>query len=1569
LQHDFGSVVSESQKRALSLCRSRVRSGAIADGEALWNLLRGIAAELRPVAGSITLQQLVERIRHRIALADYPYHESDWRRLGERSRRDAGQVADAIAGRIRIPRDAGVDALENALKANDLVALLGTSGSGKSAVSKALMELRSAASEETIWLDARSLDRSDFWGFESLLGLQHPLDELLASAVSPRPVIILDGLDRLYSDNAFRNVATLLRLARQDAPGTRWIILAPCQNQEWPRVLEAIQRAGSVGGTWTQIQLESLTVAQLKPVGDEIPALARLLLQPKVGTLLTNLKLLDLVARRVDAGTDVNSTNWVGELSVADWFWTAEIDRGVDRIARGRFVRELAQRQADELVASVSTDDFEMSELAPLESLAADQLCVQVPGDRIAFAHDLYGDWARLRILLNHRSNLPGFFRQRKDSPLWHRALRLFGIHQLEHSGGAEDWRAVLVALEPDEFGILQDVMLEAPVFAANARTLLDAVLPDLLADNGRFLRRMLTRFLAFATVPNSAMVALAVAVGMERSEARATYRRPYWPLWIDVLEFLHEHRTLIVPSAPREVARVVEMWLEFAPIGSARRTEAAELAVLLGQHALATRDSYGGRQWDDERKRFYKCALAAANERTDEVIAIALNASERQSGTGEANVAHDTGRRKRRGRVSGGSNTVRGPWPDGPRARVDEAFQSVVLDSTAILGLFRVRPEAAREVLLANLIQEPKEEDWNDHWMDETNLGIVNRHKWLPALYTQGPFLACLLENFAEGLEIIARLVEFAAARNEEQMWHESRESRARAIAEDHAQEQTGHLVDEALSRQVVILDGERTRILAGDGYVYGWSAGLGNPPDAIESALMALEQYFYLRLDEENDIKGEIATVLARCESVALLGVLCDVGKREMSLFEGPMQTLLSAPELYSWEISKLVHGRSHLMIGAFTKGEWFMNLARQFHGLEHRTRDLRQVAISLMIQRPAMREYFDRVRAAWSAVTPQNAGIFELQQQLAVALDFTNYELREDPEHGRVLVNVEAVKIHEARADERRAMEDQMLLSTLPTRFRAILDERQQLDETRLTALWDQWERVRTLATSETDLPHAEQTFGDELANAIAGGVAVFLWHADWCANDTARQVKLIDALRAIWHNPPEQREFNSDHSVSTWTYDCFIAEAAAMLWSRSPLNEEWRRLVAETVFSQKYAVVRILFARCAESRCTLGEDFNRLRRLAVEWAHVRAQVNLLRRVPQENLQPTEDVLKRVSQGLQTWREDRLNAFVSTTLPGVVGDWKECADVCLFPDLEHIRRKWPGSPALDFHLVRCSHEWLPLPNDAQDEREREEVIRFWRTALDVVLARPVAVLKRRHHQHPQKDERWVLENVGAAILQMHSSEQPELLWHPVVDLHSEGHDWPEALAHAIHRHALAATRMPAAYINIVRSMLQRAFTAVEGRHRWSSHERVWDALIGIDWYTRDLWDESHLIIVRELKDAFLFWMTQAPVDGHRLAGFATWLARSAATPVRFEALVWMAQLVHGEDAPSPYDVAEAADAIASLLNIVWAEQEGALRGDESAFQAFRSLLGWLGVRQNKLGLELIGRLGGLS
>jgi hypothetical protein len=1565
VQHDFGAVISESQNRALELCRRAVRSQIAADAQALWSILREIAAELRPHAGSLTLFGLVDRLRTRIALAEYPDHARDWVTLDARSAREAGLVRDKIADRIRLPRAERVAEIIQAISEHPQVTLLGSSGVGKSALARAVFEQRVSHRERTLWVDAPSLDRvADFGAFESSLQVRHPLAELLGGETSQAPVVILDGLDRLYADHLFRTVATLLRMAGGSAQTTKWRVVAVCQSQEWQRVLEGLQRNGAPVIHWSRHETSAMRIEDLEPARQAVPALARLFLQPHVGPLLTNLKLLDLVVRRLDGGASIDASGWVGESSVAEWFWSAEIDRGDDRLARGHFARSLAQAQADQLVVTVSVDSLDAGSLPAAASLTADQLLVQVPDDRVAFAHDLYGDWARLRVLLNHRDDLAAFLQTRHESPLWHRAIRLLGIHLLERANGITEWRRLMASFGDGNLAIVRDLLLEAPAFAMNAGQLLESVFPDLIARNGELLRRLLTRFLAFATVPDERIQEIARANGMDLNAVRAAYRRPHWPYWLDVLAVLHTHRDEALRVAPSEIAKIVEMWLEFVPTGSIRRREAAELAVMLGQRAVDSRDDYGER---GERQRFYKCALMAAPERPDDVARIARTAAERIARPVEPKKPDESPLSKQIPSMFS-TGVMRGPWPDGPLARVDEAFQDVVLDTPAILELYRVRPALAREVVLATLIEPPREEYWGSGGLYEQELDVVSRHEWHPALYTHGPFLACLRSNFAEGLELIMRLVDFTDARAGER---KRRKRRARAIADGHTEAEVDQEAAAAPVQRLLLYDGGSTILtFQGDATVYGWSSGFGNLPYAVEASLMALEQYFYMRLDAGEDIAQEVSAVLARSKSVAPLGVLCDLGKRQMSLFEGPLRALLSAPELYSWEINKLVHDRNLLMIGAFMRGHEFIKLAQQFHGLEHRKRDLRYVATERLFRSGEMQTFFSSIREWWKKREAEGDQLVDMATQLHLLLDPANYEVREDPTHGLVIVNVALERVQAERTTEVQEFNDRMLVTIFPTRCRTILDERRVLTDAELQELWQTWTRIRELAQNGPALPGGEERLGDEYVNAITGGTAVFLWHDPWLSQDETRRTAIEVAIESLLASDlPEREGFHSEHDVSTWTWDCFIAESAAMLWVRAPQDLRWRQLVAEMVFTEKYAAVRLLFSRCAERRSSLGEDFERLRRLVIGWAHATVRIDALHRL-QHAVPPFDEATREgLITAIGAWREQSISSFVDGSLEILAEDWCWFDDASRFAELDAIRRKWNGFNLLDFHLVRCSHEWIPLPDEAQDSAERERVVQFWRVALEIVTERPRADLRRRDHLYPQQDEVWVLERVAAVVLQLRPAENPEHFWAAVIELHSEAHDWPEKFLTALHRRALASEQPPASYAPLVRAMTQRAFVAIEGKVRWAWHEEVWDALIGIDYRVNDVWAERHANHVRSTWDVISGWMENVPLEGRRLGKFARWLATPPAVDIRLRTLAWFLKKLQSNEKERTYGKKDVDDDLAKLLNVVWDQDQQQLRASSESLAAFRGLLVGLVERQNSLGLELQGRIGGLA
>ena len=91
--------------------------------------------------------------------------------------------------------------------------------------------------------------------------------------------------------------------------------------------------------------------------------------------------------------------------------------------------------------------------------------------------------------------------------------------------------------------------------------------------------------------------------------------------------------------------------------------------------------------------------------------------------------------------------------------------------------------------------------------------------------------------------------------------------------------------------------------------------------------------------------------------------------------------------------------------------------------------------------------------------------------------------------------------------------------------------------------------------------------------------------------------------------------------------------------------------------------------------------------------------------------------EQVRERLQDEVTAWAEQAIDSFVAGTLEPIPADWNRFREASRFAELYAFRRKCPDSEPMDFHLVRCSHEWLPLPDETSSPEERANVIQFWR------------------------------------------------------------------------------------------------------------------------------------------------------------------------------------------------------------------------------------------------------------
>lgn len=1511
-QFDFELESSTRLPEAIRNCRDVLRSGSPEEALFLWKDLLHIAKKYRNYGGYLDLCKLVALLRSSFRLKEYPVHQEDWAHLLNQTDDSLEVIPDKIGDKVFLPRNDEFKALKTAFTKSKAVVIVGPSGCGKTVIAKSWAE-KELSNSKIIWWNAGSLDVEDFAAFESKLRLVYPLKELLAAATDPCAYMIIDGLDRVFSEGAFQNLSVLIHTLRLNIDASPWRILITCQPEEWSRIQMQLSSVNVLSSEWETIEIKEPNDGDLDPVWGAFPALRRLKLQPQLRSLLFKPKVLDLLATKLSLIGSVDTTDWVGESDLIEWFWEVEVRKQPNATERARFLKLLGGRQADNLESETPEDEFSGSDLTQVDSLEQDRLCGRHE-ERLYFYHDLYGDWARQRILIGRANNLREYLEPRIASPLWHRAVRLYGLHLLERNADITQWRSALIALGSGEDtpNLAQDILLEAAIFAANPLPIFERLWPDLLANDGLLLHRLLGRFLHVATLPNPGILAAAKTLGMDLEIEAATIRRiPYLPYWIPMIQFLHGHLADVVELVPEQVAKISDTWLREGLENWPLRQEAAELALETAE-------------WNHVPEEiFYRAALAGARELPDRVAAFALEASARRE--------HLTQEPESRGETKCDVSEIFPPWPDGPSRCVDSTFRKICLKTDALYPLIRFSPSVAREVLLALLIEEPRVRDPFEYISPiQGDLGIEYVQEWDPPFYTCAPLLFFMKNQLVEGLEVVLRLVSFATERWVDR-WKDQHQILPEVI--------------------ITLPDGEHKWI--GDCNVYYWYRDIRcpYPIDPIAAALMALEKYLYDEIDEKSSIDATVELILQSSNSVAFAGLLSAVGRKYPSLFQGILQPLLTVPEFHHWEFQYSLQRHDYLMGRWWNQGEQNIGLAREWHALTHRMRGLHELAQWLFWNVPQMRPFFEQARSNWSkqlTAVQEGDKLKDYLEQLVAIYDIRNYNIRKHPEHGDVLVFEPPEELRAKSEKIPNDSEKQLLLLNFSRHCRQILNEGKPLPHESLEEFWDRLQRV-----SESTLPVDAEPGVVDVKDAVCGGAAVLLqFHCDWLEQHPERREWCVGQLLKTIHDPPKAKRYDSGVDIYDGYWDSFCAQAIPLLWAEEPDLPILRECVALLAASYHYKTVEILFASAANVRSRLCDNFKQLQHFLLRCAAARWKWNLTRHE------------KNHSFNVETWLQQEVQAFVDKSITPQIpplDDLSAKKSALKYDRISHRRNHGP-----DLELIQAAYAWAPSLNQASSETERAEWIAFWKEALGWTLRMLIDETggEKAIDELSSDWDRWVFDHVAPLIMELRPTERPEEFWKPILSLGTPGHYWIKDFLEYWFINGLRSERGCDVFVYEWRAMVEFAFSSSEWSFdsaRSQYHlEEMWCCLMGFDWIISD----TQKPIVRQMHDIYERWAGTHLKKPHCAKQFIAFLKQPAAEEILLDGLIWLenAACQAGDQFWSGRGIQEK---LASLLNRCWQSHQSNLRRHQTSFGAFKSLLKGLADRQNTFAMELQDRV----
>ena len=1182
----------------INFCAEIVAGGTVEEGAKLWSRLLHLASEGRTTGAYFDLPKLVRVLRPDFELQDHPDFRSDWSKVEATAAENISAVRGVLGAGIRLSRQEDIARLKGELAAHNAIVIAGESGSGKSAIVSQLIA-EPAGFKRVIWLNGGQLSKTSQAELAQAFSLIHTIPELIANSSAQNCGFVLDAFEK-FEGAARGRAIELLRAIREESL-VGWKVIVTCQPQSLESVKDALVEAGITDAK--RVDFEKPSLPEVFDAVEAVPGMRTLLLRGELQPILRNLMVLDWVLRADVAQRFSISRPWIGETEVIDCIWDRWVGSTAMNLARDALLRALGQREGERLGGAVHVDAIPPSELPLLGALSQEGL-IRVRLPSVQFAHDLMGDWARYRILKFQGSNAPQMIKTLAPIPRWGRAIRLYAQSLTEHGSGLDEWRSASAQLAGGdaESTVAYDLFLDGLLLAPNSESLLEQVWPDLIADKGQILHRLLKRLVHVASFPDWRFSGLGDAELAEQSQV--WFRIPQPLYWVPVLRALSRHVADLAKVALMQGAEVCALWLRTMPPGMPGRKEASLLALEMAKEAQGLIAE--GMFFGDAEKVIYEAVLSAAPEFPEDVTQVALELCERRPEPAHA-VERRRAERQRQRKLQEewakknpeksrkkqfippvmGSyrGPLRPPAIDGPLRAVSDGLRAAVLETPALSGLIAVRPEVAREVLLAVCIEEPTPFDpLNRDILSRERFGLADWPKGYPAMYWKGPFLKFLQDAPEQGLDAIVRLVNYA----------------------------TGRWIEGGLGRKPT--DDERRKygfefevngkpvVWVGNANLYAWHRLSHMHEDTAECALMALEKWLYEEIEKGHSIAKWVQYIFEHGESAAFAGLLVSVGLKYPALFTRELQPLLGNFYVYECQTNLALSEQSESWRIAWSREpQAAIKMATDWNRMPHRQRLLRDIAPMLMVDDEGTMRFVSARKAEWAKLC-QDTEKSRLSMEFFLArFDPANYT-QTPQEDGRVLITMRwpdhLEKIAQRSQEEGRL---KSLSLTLAVRARRLLEDQETL----------QPEDAPKFAAIVQDLANWKDSGEDEprehyRINSIAGGIAVLvIKHRPWLSQNPDVEQWCMSTLREL---KPVEDEYFSPTAINNHAAEAFLGEAGVALLQES--DEEWvLRLAFDGVTGAYYSSTLFTLWRGYVLRDKLSVKFGALVNVMVMWSALR------------------------------------------------------------------------------------------------------------------------------------------------------------------------------------------------------------------------------------------------------------------------------------------------------------------------------------------------------------------------
>jgi hypothetical protein len=1550
---------NRQEGRYINQCALLVSSGSVEEGTKLWNTLCQLAADNRGTGGYFDLPKLLQRLRGTFDLVDYPDFRADWARLDAISGDNLATVRSVMGADIHLDRASELAAILKNISEHGITFVAGESGSGKSSLVAQLAREPSWFGH-ILWLTPVQLSKASQNEIATSNGLRHTLPELIRSSSRTSSLLVIDALEKFEGEALSRVIELLRTISESGFAG--WKVVVSGHLQSWEKAQHLLHEAGTTN--FVKSELEPPSISAIRSAVQNVPGISLLLFRPELQQILRNLMVLDWVLRtNLVQSLSSEPGKRIGETGLISLIWGHWIGKD-RRLLRDRLLRELGEHEGEKLSGAVSVDAIKDVQLLDLLETLSNEDLVRITLPSVRFTHDLIGDWARFRALSNLDGNSIARIRSLVQIPRWNRGIRLYAQSLLEGKADLADWNKALADLNaPDaESKVTRDLFLEALIFAADAIPLLEAVWPNLIADKGKLLNRLMDRLLFVASFPDPRLRSF---VSEENAEASESWFRIPMPLyWIPALFVFSVHADDVATVALKRGAEVCTLYLRSMPAEMPGRKEAAHLAIVLARELQdqVAAWPYSGR----DNKAVYEAMLFGAGEDPDSVAQGALEIAGRKAEPDHAvdsreRAEEEAAAREARWRrehpeeyeqhrasvmaLPGGSyfpSRKRPPLPDGPQRPIPEGFRSAVMDWGALTTLMALRPEAAKEILLAVCLEDP------DHHDDDgpiRSFGLEWWHNGFPPIYLKGPFYTFLQQSPQAALDTIVKLSNIVTEQG----------LRAEGIDPLKADHRERHALKFTVK--------DRTVYWFGNGQIYNLHRGGRLHDDVLVCALMAFEKWLYDEISASREIDSYVQYIFENATSLAFAGILVSVGLYHPALFHGCLRPLLGNIHIYECQSHAALNESSESWRISFAlRPQQEIQHAIQWNRMPHRRVLLRDLVPKLLLENAETQMYLRESAAEWEkAVKPANDEKENFELFLARFKPET-YVLTPRPGN---IIEIRAALPEEVEQKRRASQAEakfRLLSNGMALQARQILNSGVSLAADKLPEFFHQLQHIQ-----QPEYPDLSEFETRTRLQSIAGGLAVlFIYHRAWLSENEDAERWCLDVLRNLREAPSEENEGPESGGLGI-NVETFLGELGVFLLQER--QEEWiKRLAFDGVTGFYYQSTSQSMARAYLCREGLGETFDELISVVLLWSALRRGAT--RKTGRYIQRPVLPGYK--SALFARFLNGRLKRLpVTVAMAARLG-------ANLFERIERLdpseiaRRQWEKQrkafekndrdrdvsrdmAQIDYEVIVAGFCFLSLELTSTEPTDRERATEYIRQLFDLEMT-TLPILESEDEGRevggtPYQFDPWILKLAAELLATVTSLDHAQAIYEPVLRRGPAAHYWTQDFLEAWITNALPRMADHQLIAEIWRGIVDYTFSLPGwvGRKRriWFHAENLSVDLMGLRTEAvKVLGRKEYTDLVRTMAPTFKLWGEQWLKYGRVAVWFANFLSTESGQALLGQGIQQLGGVV-GSFSDSDWKEEGLALSLTSALAAGWRHASNEITADATLREAFLRIL----------------------